>query len=150
MTCTRSTARDEIMSAINTAWVAAPASSTLDLFFQDVDGEPDAAVVAETSAPTSWARATVTHGVRGQSSLSNHENKQRYTAVGLVIVQVFTPRGNGLSISDELCKIIEDALDGVKTPSGVWFRNVRSTEVGPSGSWFQVNVIAEFEYDEIK
>ena len=42
--------------------------------------------------------------------------------------------------------------------TGVWFRNVRITEIGPSetveneagGDWFQINVWVNFEYDEVK
>lgn len=150
MTTTRKNARDEMIGLIRTAWLADPLSDDLVLLYSDVNDEPPAAPAAGTSSPPSWARVTVTHGPRGQGSLADHEGKRRYTAVGLIIIQVFTPSGNGLSISDDLCKILEDALDGAVTPSGVWFRNVRSSEIGKSGPWFQTNVVAEFEYDEIK
>ena len=65
-------------------------------------------------------------------------------------VQVFTPRGEGSARSDIIASTIQGAFEGVSTNGGAWFRNARVEEVGASGTWHQVNVLVDFEYEEIK
>lgn len=110
-------------------------------------------VTKDTSPPTTeaWARFTIRHGRDGQRTLGSTGNR-RFGRSGIITIQVFTPlvAGGGLSLAENLAIIARDAYEGVGTPEGVWFRNVRITEVGDEGAWHQDNVIAEFEYDEIK
>lgn len=102
--------------------------------------------------PAPWLRVALKHNpsVGGQASLAGDSGKRRYRRLGTLYVQVFTPVGEGLSANYQLCKIIADALEGVSTPRGVWFRNTRITEIGPTDDWQQINVMADFEYDEVK
>jgi hypothetical protein len=66
-------------------------------------------------------------------------------------VQIFTFYGKGGSLSDDLATIAKNAFEGVTTsPGRVIFRDVRSQEIGQEGQWFQTNVLADFEYDEIR
>jgi hypothetical protein len=52
--------------------------------------------------------------------------------------------------------LIETALQKPKKVAGVVrercveLRNVRLNEVGSDGHWYQINVVADFEYDEVK
>lgn len=69
---------------------------------------------------------------------------------GTAIARVFTPTGKGLSEGYALAKSISDVYEGVSTPNGVWFRNVRTQEIGKEGSFFEMQVLIEFQYDEIK
>ena len=56
-----------------------------------------------------------------------------------------------MTLSDQLATIVKDAFEGVATsPGRVLFRNVRYNEVGQDGQWFQQNVLADFEYDEVR
>jgi len=48
-----------------------------------------------------------------------------------------------------MATVARRAFEGVATPRDVLFRAVSVNEVGRSGGWRQVNVAAEFEYDEI-
>jgi hypothetical protein len=41
-----------------------------------------------------------------------------------------------------------DVFQGKSTPGGVWFRDVRLLETDAEGHWSQVNVVADFTYDE--
>jgi hypothetical protein len=100
--------------------------------------------------PQAWARITTRHVDSNQSALSGCSGQTPFTRIGLVTVQVFTSLGTGLSIGDSLYKIVLDAFEGKKSPLGVWFRNVRLQEIGESRGWFQANILAEFQYDEIK
>lgn len=99
-----------------------------------------------------WARVSVQHNLGEQSTMGapGGRNFERY---GLVMIQVFVPRGTGLVISDALCKIARDAFEGARTPDGeVWFRNATVREVGAGRDtlWFQTNVSAEFNYTELR
>jgi hypothetical protein len=105
------------------------------------------AVIKTGNAP--WARVTVKHNVRTQQTLGSQGNRL-FDNIGLIIVEVYTPKGDGLTTARSLSTIARDAFEGVSTPNGVWFRNTRVNEIGPEGHWYHTNVIAEFSYDEIR
>ena len=100
-------------------------------------------------APT-WARVQVRHVTAEQATLADATfGVRRYTNRGIVTVQLFTAGGrDGLKTADPIVTSIKGAFQGVSTPNGVWFRNVRTNEVGTDGPWFQTNILADFEYDE--
>ena len=151
MPVTRTAARDEILAAIK-----AVTDTIIDL--EDDDTVPSGNVIwddTQKSKPhgqgpntPTWARVSVRHIFGEQSSLSDDAGVRRYTKRGIVTVQLFTPTG-GLVSADSISDTIENAFRGVSTPNGVWFRNPRSNEIGVDGPWFQTNIIAEFEYDQV-
>ena len=149
MSATLSVARDEVIGLIYDAWMAAPLTQGLELLFQDVPGEPPVTQDANEN-PTAWGRVSMLHTGGGQASLANHQGRRRYNRRGFVAVSIFTPSGTGLSMSDDIAMIVLNALEGVSTQSGVWFRHARLSEVGASGAWYQMNVLADFNYDEVK
>lgn len=111
--------------------------------WQGVDsGEPPPA-----DAP--WARVTVRHSNSPRQTLAKR-GERRVTRLGVVIVQVFTPvsDGKGLLLAQQLAIIARKAYDGKGTDSGIWFRNARVREVGADGTWEQINVALDFQYDE--
>ena len=85
-----------------------------------------------------------------QATLSGPIGRRRFRRFGVLIVQLLVPSGRGLSGGTDYAKLIQDAYEGVTSPGGVIFRNVRVNEIGQSGSFYQTNVSADFEYDEIK
>ncbi len=139
MTATFEEANNEILDVFQAAW--GPTGNTA--VFDNKKGEKPAATA-------SWARVTVRHTGGNQASLANVGGQRRWSRDGIITVQVFVPAGEGLSGAYALAKIVADAYEGTATPSAVWFRNVRVNEIGESGHWFQVNVLAEFTYDEVK
>lgn len=102
------------------------------------------------SGNTPWARATLRHTDSGQASLANAGGRRKFRRTGVLTVGVFVPQGTGFSKSTALATIVRDAYEGVSGPSGLWFRNVRINEIGPDGAWFLTNVVANFEYDDVK
>jgi len=105
----------------------------------------------DTLPPTSqvpWARTSLRHADGGQRGFG--PDKRRYERTGVLTIQVFAPKGDGLSRCYQLAKILADGLEGQATPRGVWFRNVRVREAADSGNFSQVNVLADFTYDEVK
>lgn len=145
---TFTTARDAIQGLFWAAWqLLAPAQNggaLPEVQWQGVEEEP-----ADATAP--FARVTIRHGTSRQSTFG-HTGARRFVRPGIVTVQVFSPisRGGGLTLAQNLAIIARDAFEGVGTADGIWFRNVRIQEIGLSGAWFQMNVTAEFEYDEMR
>lgn len=141
-------ARDEILGLFATKWNAdtpAVTGTVPPVEWAGVDsGEPP-----PTNAP--WARAIVRHGTSRQVTFGP-VGSRRFTRRGMVTIQMFTPlsSGGGLSIAEKCAIIARDAFEGRGTASGIWFRNVAIREIGPDGTQYQVNVVAEFEYDELR
>jgi len=149
MTATILTARDDIIGLFRTAWLADATSAGVALLYWDVPASVPTAKDADGNM-LPWARITVRHLTGEQATLSNESGVRRWRRTGIVTVQVFTAFGTGLSTNDELSMIAARAFEGASTSSGVWFRNVSVQEIGQDEAWFQTNVVAEFEYDEVR
>lgn len=139
MSLTHQQARDEMFDVFKAAWD----TTGYPVHFEDVrkqrskDEEP-------------WAVVTLQHASGFQSTLSGAEGTRTFARLGFITVQIFTPNGKGLQEAYDLAKVVSDAFEGISTPGGVWFRNVRLNEVGRDGEFFQLNVVIEFRYDEVK
>ena len=142
MTATRTEARDEILGTFRTAWLASSASQDLPVIY------PDSA--ADKPASGAYARVAVSHIDGRTATLAGATGYRRFRREGFVTVSIYTPIGGGLTLNDDLSTIVVNAFEGVMTTSGVIFRNVRAQEAGRDGSRFQTNVLADFEYDEVK
>jgi len=86
----------------------------------------------------------------GQQDTLGGIGHRSFIRVGTAVARVFTPTGKGLSSAYDLAKSIVDAYEGVHSPNGVWFRNVRIQEMGTDGNFFELQVLIEFEYNETK
>lgn len=143
-------ARDEIIGKFLDTWNSDPVSQDVVVFFWDI---PNPAPSGEepNDNPIPWARITVQHlPGQHQATLSGDTGKRRWRRTGIVTVQVFAPYGTGLSIGDKLGMVALRAFEGQSTSSGIWFRDVSFQEVGQDSMWFQSNVSATFEYDEVR
>jgi hypothetical protein len=139
MSLTYQQAKDEILAVFKTAWD----TTGYPVHYQDVRKQRD-----RDEEP--WAVVTLQHSAGFQSTLSGAQGARTFTRLGFLTTQVFVPVGKGLQESYELAKVVSDAFEGTATPGGVWFRNVRLNEVGRDGEFYQLNVIVEFSYDEVK
>lgn len=140
MTATYRQAVDDMCSLVADAW--SPTG-------YGVDWPGVAGFVPPTDVP--WMRVVIQHTGDGQRSLANHANRRRYRRTGTLWCQVFVPSGKGLAAAYEHAKLLLDAIEGSTTTEHcVWFRRTRLQEVGESGLYQQVNVLAEFTYDEVK
>jgi hypothetical protein len=140
---TISQARDEMLSVFTAAWEGDPTSAPVPVLY------PDRAQEIPTQGP--WARARVQHNASAQVTLSGEAGARRFRRTGVVSVEIFTPTGDGLTLSDQLAMIASRAFEGVTTePGRVIFRNVRVTEAGQDGAWHKTDVLADFEYDEVR
>lgn len=96
-----------------------------------------------------WVRFSVQFVSGDQASLGTPGDR-RFRRFGLIFVQIFTKADAGLVSSDTLGKIAVDAFEGISLVGNLWFRNVGLVTIGVEGKWFQQNISAEFQYDEIK
>jgi hypothetical protein len=145
MSLTKQQAVDEMFSALNAVW--APRA----VVWEDVP--PDAVTLAAiddtNTNVTSWARASVKHNAGFQATLGAPGDR-RFDREGILLVEIYAPAGDGLTLARSLHTLVEQAFEGVSSPNGVWFRNVHTEEIGPSGPWTHANVIIEFQYDEVR
>ena len=131
-------ARDIILGVFKAAW--------------DPTGFPAVWTDLPGSAPTSetvWARATIRHATGAQASLAGENGARRWARTGTVYIQVFAPVGDGSKAGYEAAQIVVNAFQASRHEN-VWFRDVRMNEVGTSGAFEQLNVLATFSYDDVR
>lgn len=131
-------ARDIILKVFKDAW--------------DPTGFPVTWTDVPGSAPTSetvWARATIRHATGAQASLAGENGARRWARTGTVYIQVFAPVGDGSKAGYEAAQIVVNAFQASRHEN-VWFRDVRMNEVGTSGAFEQLNVLATFSYDDVR
>lgn len=97
-----------------------------------------------------WARWRVQYDDGRQSTLADTNGKRRWSRAGIVTVQVFTPLNIGVETYYNSAETVVGAYQGKRTPSGVWFRNVRIAEIPTELAWQQINVYADFEFEQIR
>jgi hypothetical protein len=131
-------ARDTILGIVKAAW----SLTGYPIVWSDVPGEIP-------TSETVWARATIRHATGRQGSLHGANNTRRWNRTGTIFVQVFAPVGDGSTAGYIAAQSMADALQAAKDPD-VWFRNVRMNEVGTSGAFEQLNVLADFSYDDVR
>lgn len=150
MTATLTTARDEIHEVFQAAWDAGtPAVNAGVVPPTAYEGRPFV-----TPAAAAWARIRVRHTIGAQATLTGGlggASKVRFRKTGIVTVSIFTPTedGDDTTLTEQLASIAQATFQGKQTPSNIWFRDVVATEQGVDGPWFQLNVTASFEYDEL-
>lgn len=139
-------ARDELMglaqAALNAAQWGVGITPTLLWQAGLEDRPPDGA--------TPWVRLGLIHSPASGRAVGvgapSEDGARLYHYFGQLYIQLFTPLGDGLSLSDAVSKVLVQALRRGRTPSGVATRNAVSQEAGREGTWYQTNVFADFEY----
>lgn len=145
MSLTRIQAIDDMLALLKTAWVTTASQDGSRIQWENVGNK---SVPPDGEYP--WCRVTIRHNSSRQRTLAGATGRRIFTRKGTIVVQVFEVGGRGLPATTDLAKIILDAYEGVTSPGGVWFRDVTLNEIGQDGSFFQTNIVAGFEYDEVK
>lgn len=152
MSLTRTQVIDAMNGALKTAWDAVNGGAYAgrikweNVAKSEADGQD-----APMSGNTPWLRSTIRHTPgQGKISLSNQVGLRRYDRRGVMIVQVFSPKGSGLPGTPDLAKVVQDAYEGQTVLPGLIIRTVDIQEIGVDGNWFQTNVSITFEYDELR
>jgi len=155
MATTLEVAQDQIYERFRSVWVAdtpallggsplAPAS----IQYEDSTnwtGRP----VGDDDNGRAWARINIRHATGNQATLADGNGGSLFTQEGTVIVQVFADykSNKGSTLAVQLAMVAKKAFEGKRT-SDVWFKRARYQEVGREGRWYQINVSADFEWDE--
>lgn len=152
MATTLQVAVDEIYGRLKTVWDAqtpAIVGTVLPalLLYEDTEwnGRPD----DPTADP--WARVSIRHASGQQATLADSTSKRLFRNYGAVTVQCFAPmRDNrGAPVARQLAEVVKAAFEGART-TNVWFQSVWFNEIGREGLFFQLNVVANFEWDEAR
>lgn len=138
MNLTFAQANDDILALLKAAWDP----TGHEMFYDDIREQRE-------TDQTPWAQVVVRHAAGQQDTLGGVGNRS-FLRLGVVIVTINTPSGSGLSTAYTLAKVVADAYEGVSSPNGVWFRNVRINELGRDGTFYRTNVLIDFEYGEMK
>ena len=93
-----------------------------------------------------WARITIKESESNQTSIGGSTNQHR--TVGVLIVQLFAPWGQGDKEARRLADVVKAAFLAI-TVSGVRFRTPSVIPVGRTGDEWQINVSCPFEKDDI-
>ena len=141
MSLTITAARDEMLTMVKDA-IDASSYSSMPLVWDDNPGAPP------ESSNDEYMRVRVNHLFGGQTSLG--KPRARFTRRGTIRCEIYTRRGSGMSVADEIAQIVLDAYEGQSSPGGVWFRNATPQERGQDGVWTRTDVVIEFTYDEQK
>lgn len=96
-----------------------------------------------------FGRFLIRHVGGQQATLSGHPGS-RFTHAGVVIIQMLTPIEDAANFAkaQQLAQVALSAFQG-QAIKDIWFRNVRYTEIGRDGIFYQINVTAEFHRTEI-
>ncbi|HCH8285047.1 TPA: hypothetical protein NNQ18_004706 [Salmonella enterica] len=102
-----------------------------------------------------WLRAStqiVDEGVSAISTCSNEIGKKLYTSYGLVIVEFYIPKTEPQGHKALMWATqLRNAFRNASSADGVIYRKARVNDGIPNeDSFFRLNVIANFEFDEIK
>jgi hypothetical protein len=134
-------ARDGILGVFRTA-LNASAYATVPVFYDDQ--------AKDLPSSGSWLRVDVQHVTGRQVNIGGAIGNRRYRYTGIVTVQIFTEYGKGQVDSDGIAQLMKTTFRGKNTGAdSITFRNVRVVEAGQSGNWLQVNVLSDFDYDEV-
>jgi hypothetical protein len=112
--------------------------------------------VADHLAGETWARWNLDYFDGRQVSLVGPDRQRKFSKEGLIFINVFTPLGAGLNNARDASQIALFAYEGKRTPSDVWFRDVRIASEGHgqgSGrnkSWWTTLVVARFTYEHLR
>lgn len=145
-------ARDAILGWFNTQYTAAfPVTTRVGVTL----AEPTYVAYPDTLPETpqdneSWVRLIWQTKLGFQATI-NSPGQRRFRSKGTLIVEIRTPKGDGLTTSDTLVNIVQDIFEGAQVPGedAVIFREVSTPEPGTDGSWFLVKVLVNFEYDRM-
>lgn len=143
-------ARSSIYLAVKTAWDAGASTTGKTLIYENTTANIPPDEVGTTGEPDIWGAVRVLSSNSRVQSLIGAEGVRRYRRVGVVVVELYTPAGNGLVSAGAVVKVVLDGLEGQTTANGVYFRDADVREEGVSGPWFLTVVTVNFEYDEVK
>lgn len=154
-----SLARDE-SARLFTQRFAAPAAAivggAVEIRYQGVTVRPGGQPLKPIDPSKYWVRFSM-RGVMSRPSAfvmadEPEASQLEFETNGLAFVQVFAPMSevNGFAQGLLLAELAQDIFRRTETASGVVFNNVRINELDDDTKSYRWNVIAEYEFSEVK
>lgn len=152
MTLTPQNARKELFTLVDTCWQAGAGAITTyvpEIRWQGVE---------ENDLPGSdkfWMRAS-TQGVsnrqRGHRMPEAGISKPIYDNIGFITLQIFAPMNSidSYAKGELLAELGQGMFMASETGGAIWFRNPRIRELPHDGTWYRWNVIADYEFSQVK
>lgn len=138
------TARTQAKDLMLTLVKSVTDAQSLSVAWEDVDTNTTDQI---PDAGTKWCRVSVRHRAGEAVSLSSPSGKRKHHETGFLLVEVFTPCGDGSVANDT---IVQAFMTALRTRSSlnqlVWYTGVRGQEQGQVDGWYKTNVVAEFHY----
>lgn len=94
-----------------------------------------------------WVRLSVLSGETRQASMGAATRLKR--TVGVVVVDIFVPAGDGDGLARRLGDLVADIFE-LRTVSGVVFRATTLERVGPDGPWLQWSASTPYQADSLR
>lgn len=98
-----------------------------------------------------WGQMSIQSVAASQRAFCAYGSGKKYQEDGLVFVQLFAPRSEveAAEEQDRFAQIARAAFRGKSLPGKIWFRNARINDLDPEDEMLRLNVVAEYEYNEI-
>lgn len=138
--------RDVLAGLVTSTWSTAATAAGVPgapLLYDDEGDPPD-------GDPGLWGRLALQFDTGRRITVGTDPGTALYRRGGQLFVQVFTPHGEGPRVSDRTVEALVRALEHPGQVGGVRLRNVSPQPGESDGTWWQVNVFAEFEFDRIQ
>lgn len=153
MTLTPQEARKELFAKVDECWTAH--SSDVVGYVPEIrwQGIEEGAL---PGASKFWMRAqTTTVTTRQSGHMSTDEPDASpvvFTNYGFITLQLFAPMKSKDSWSkgELLSELGQRMFMASETAGGIWFRNPRIRELNNDGTWYRWNVIADYQFDQVK
>lgn len=154
MSTTPQGARKEVFALIAAGWASGSPAIVNALQAPELryQGQEQAGLPGSTKY---WARASTQLATTRQAAFAMQgvgASVPIYDTAGVVVVQVFAPMIEPTSYAkgELLAELAQCMFMATETPSGVWFRNPRINELTPDGTWYRWNVLADFQFNQMK
>lgn len=95
-----------------------------------------------------WTRVSVQFNTGSQDSLGTVLNR-KFLRKGILFIQIFTPANTATNANDDLARSSLELFEGEHI-GDLWFVNGRIITIGTDGTWYQQNVVLEFNYQHIR
>jgi hypothetical protein len=145
-------ARIQMLAAVDAAWqagAAAIASYVPEIRYQGLEEGP------LPGANKFWMRAS-TQGVmnpqRGHRMPITGISKPVYDNMGFITLQIFAPMNSPDSYAkgELLAQLGQGIFMASEVGGAIWFRNPRIRELDNDGTWYRWNVIADYQFSQVK
>lgn len=133
-------ARDALSEFATTEWEAAVAGVVpgAPLHYTNINADPP-------EEPQLWGRLHIQNRRGTRASLgSNCPRRRRF---GTLFIMIFVPIGVGTQEADQVADSLVVAFEDAGAIDNIWFRDVGYRDVGPDGTYHQVNFEAQFTFD---